>query len=178
MLVNNEQKSSSSAYTSKFLWDAHHFHSFSPWRPVLGSFCQYKSVMDSMIWRVFSNLDDSMILCQQDISNVQDQTRTRGISILLEQGNKTHRITHSFEQLQWWGIYSFSGKPVPVSDHPCHDECLPYINLNLPSFSVKLLALVLSPQVPVKRLWPFFLNVSFICWKATEEEGESSVIYT
>lgn len=35
-------------------------------------FYQYKIMIDLIIWKVFCTLDDSVILCQQDISHVKD----------------------------------------------------------------------------------------------------------
>lgn len=51
-------------------------------------------------------------------------------------------IHPGLEHVQRWGTYSSSGQPVLVPPHPHSEEFFP--NLNLSSFSLKLLPLVLS----------------------------------
>jgi len=58
---------------------------------------------------------------------------------------------------QGWGIHHLSGQHVPVFHQAHCKNFLPYISLNLPSFSFKPLPLVLLQQALLKTLSPSFL---------------------
>jgi len=53
-------------------------------------------------------------------------------------------IQSDLECFQGWGIYHLSGQPVPVFHHPQCKNLFLTAGLNLPSFSLKLLPLVVS----------------------------------
>jgi len=65
-------------------------------------------------------------------------------------------IQPSLEHFQGEGSHSFSGQPVPVPHHTHRDEFFLVSNLNLPSFSLKPLDLVLSSAL-VTNASPAFL---------------------
>jgi len=65
------------------------------------------------------------------------------------------------------GIHSFSGLPIPGPHHTHRKEFFFFVaNLNLPSFSLKPLPLVLLLHVLVKSPSPAFLWTPFRYWKA------------
>ena len=79
-------------------------------------------------------------------------------------------VQAGLEYLQRRRLHNLPGQPVPVLCHPQSEEVLPHVHmqlpvlqfvaiapcLNLPSFSLKPLLLVLSQQPLLKRFFPLF----------------------
>ena len=66
-------------------------------------------------------------------------------------------IQFHVEHFQGWGIHNFSEQPVPVFHNLHHKNVFPMYNLNLFSFSLKLLPLALRLQALVKIFSLLFL---------------------
>jgi len=67
-------------------------------------------------------------------------------------------VQPGLEHFQGGGSHNFSGEPVPVFHHP-HGKKIFFVisSLNVPSFNLKPLLLVLSQQALLKRFSPSLL---------------------